>query len=72
MTVKNVWLIEKTSRGWHSTYGTLITEPAPNANYTVNKFNTYESARHDTKNQAIRYAERGGMTGRNRGEILSV
>ncbi len=69
-TVKNVWRIEKTSTGWHSSFGTLIVEPAPNTRCTVNKFNAYDSARHDTKSQAIKYAERGGMAGRNRGEIM--
>lgn len=69
-TVKDVWRIEKTSTGWHSSFGTLIVSSAPNTNCTVNKFNAYESARHDTKSQAIKYAERGGMTGHNRGEIM--
>lgn len=69
-TVKNVWKIYQTASGWHSSFGTLVLTPAPNANYTVSKFNVYESARHDTKRQAEKYAERGGMAGKNRGEII--
>lgn len=70
VAVKNIWQIDKTDSGWHSSFGTLIVNRAPNVNYTTNKFHTYESARHDTKGQAIKYAERGGMTGHNRGEII--
>jgi hypothetical protein len=69
-TVKDIWKIYQTSRGWHSSFGTLVLTPAPNADYTVRKFNVYESARHDTKRQAVKYAERGGLMGKNRGEII--
>ena len=69
-TIRNVWKVYQTARGWHSSFGTLLLTPAPNADYTVNKFNVSESARHDTKRQAVKYAERGGMTGKNRGEII--
>lgn len=70
--VNDIWLIEHTSHGWYSRFGTRITKPAPNADYTVTQFHEYESARHDTKNQAIKYAALGGMTGKNRGLIYGV
>lgn len=71
-TKKNIWRIYKTSRGWHSVYGTLIVTPAPNTNCTVSKFNTYESVRYDTKNQAVKFAKEGGLTKKRFGEIIVV
>lgn len=34
--VKEIWKIYQTSRGWHSSFGTLVLTPAPNADYDYN------------------------------------
>lgn len=63
-----IWKIQHIGRAWVANYGmpkTGTTNPCVLGNFAV-----YESARHDTKTKAIKYASRGGFTGRNKANIL--
>ena len=35
----------------------------------MNRINAYETANHETKSQAVKYAKGGGLMGTHRGEI---
>ena len=67
--VKNVWIIRKTRRGWRSSFGTIFSDPRKRAGCVMNRINAYETANHETKSQAVKYAKGGGLMGTHRGEI---